>query len=173
MTVDAVRISAVVPSLARRLPRHRPEHLQLLGGEVDVVVVRAFIRATGFVVAAARGADEVLIAGLEFFQSLGFLVVVLDWGIDALAETVAFDGFGGLFGRTWCQVRLGEVLALLRDHCPCAAAAVGVCGGRCEAITAVVKTLSNGWEARHAVLWALHGGGGITRDKDIAVCVEQ
>ncbi len=125
MAIDAVLIVALVTSLARRLLRDNTKCLQLLAGEVVVVVVWALIWTTCIVVAAAH-ADVVLIAAFHLLHALDFVAVVVARDIDALAGAVALDRrLYGLVG--WATKAVGQraVLVLGRHGGPGGGVVVG------------------------------------------------
>lgn len=94
MPIYTLDVLAAMPALTRRLPCDDFEVFELGGREFIPVVVRAFVRAVGVVVAAAD-ADEVLVAGFELLEALDFGAVVVERFVEALAGFVADDG--GIF----------------------------------------------------------------------------
>jgi hypothetical protein len=88
VAIDALRIIAVVASLAWRLLRDNTQRLQLLLGEVVMVAVWALVLTTGNVM-AAPATNVMLVAAFELLDTLDFVSIVVAWNIYALPCTVA------------------------------------------------------------------------------------
>ena len=84
MPINAPCIIALGPKLARRHAAHIPERLQLVLVRLVIVVVRARV-------VRAIVAQEVHVAHFQLLDPLDFVRVVLDDGVDALAEAIAGD----------------------------------------------------------------------------------
>ena len=97
MPISTIRIIAVGPELARRLPRHNLQGMQLVFAGVVIMAVDTAVAIGAF-------AQIMVLAQVETAHlPYGFFVVDQGW-VDPLAEFVAVDARDGwilLWGR-WC-----------------------------------------------------------------------
>ena len=106
MSIDALYIVTLSALLAWGLACYNTQPLPLLRGQLDVVAMRAFVRSSSIVVAAALP-NIMLIAHFDPLQTLDLILVILHRFVDALTSNIARDGLRGSFEWARCFGDLG------------------------------------------------------------------